>query len=44
MSKGRQKGKNDAFKKSNSPWVEVKLLKIKTLLSMDFFFSKNLSL
>lgn len=40
MSKGRQKGKNDAFKKSSSPWVEVKLLKIKTLLSMDFFFQR----
>lgn len=41
MSKGRQKGKNDAFKKSSSPWVEVKLLKIKTLLSMDFFFKES---
>lgn len=42
MSKGKLKGKNDACKKSSSPRMEVKLLKIKTLQSVGLFFLQRI--
>lgn len=38
MNKGKAKGKNDAYKKFSYPLVKVKLLKIKILYNLDFFF------